>query len=225
MTRAEKAARIAAILDELYPDPPVPLDHADPFTLLVAVLLSAQTTDLRVNQVTPALFAEGPDPERMASLGADRILHHIRSCGLAPAKAKNIAALSNILLNEHGSVVPADLEALEALPGVGHKTASVVMSQAFGVPAFPVDTHIHRLAARWGLSTGRNVEQTERDLKKLFPAETWNKLHLQIIYFGREHCPARSHDLASCRICGFTATKKRMRAEQATPKRKPRSGD
>lgn len=225
MTRAEKAGRIAQILDELFPEPPVPLDHADPFTLLVAVLLSAQTTDARVNQVTPSLFAEGPTPERMAALGAERILHHIRSCGLAPAKAKNIAALARILVDQHGSAVPADLEALEELPGVGHKTASVVMSQAFGVPAFPVDTHIHRLAARWGLSSGRNVEQTERDLKKLFPEDTWNKLHLQIIYFGREYCPARGHDLANCRICGFTATKKRMREEQRPTKRQPQSED
>ena len=215
MTRHEKAARILRILEEYYPEPPVPLAHKDPFTLLVAVLLSAQTTDARVNLVTPGLFAEGPDPVHMDRLGAARILHHIRSCGLAPGKAKNIAALSRILLDEHDGEVPADLAALERLPGVGHKTASVVMSQAFGVPSFPVDTHIHRLAARWNLSNGRNVEQTERDLKKIFPRESWNKLHLQIIYFGREHCPARGHELADCPICSWTATKKRMREERS----------
>lgn len=215
MTRREKADRIHQLLEEYYPKPPVPLVHANPFTLLIAVLLSAQTTDARVNLVTPGLFSEGPDPVRMASLGAPRILHHIRSCGLAPGKAKNIAALARILLDTHDGIVPADFDALEELPGVGHKTASVVMSQAFGVPAFPVDTHIHRLAARWNLSNGRNVEQTERDLKNLFPKDSWNKLHLQIIYFGREYCPARGHDLAHCPICGWAATKKRMREEKA----------
>jgi len=215
MTRREKADRILKMLEGYYPEPPVPLAHEDPFTLLVAVLLSAQTTDARVNLVTPSLFAEGPDPARMAKLGSARILHHIRSCGLAPGKAKNIDRLAAILLDEHGGEVPADLAALERLPGVGHKTASVVMSQAFGEPSFPVDTHIHRLAARWGLSNGRNVEQTERDLKKVFPRESWNKLHLQIIYFGREYCPARGHVLANCPICSWAATKKRMREEQS----------
>jgi endonuclease-3 len=223
MTRAEKAVRVRAILDELYPTTPIPLDHDDPFTLLVAVLLSAQTTDARVNLVTPALFAQAPDAATMARLGSQRILHHIRSCGLSPAKAKNIAALSQLLLDEHGGRVPADMEALERLPGVGHKTASVVMSQAFGVATFPVDTHIHRLAERWGLSSGRNVVQTERDLKKLYPAEAWNLLHLQIIYFGREHCPARGHDLAGCRICGWAATKKQIRAELPSGRGRPQS--
>ncbi|MFP6662878.1 MAG: endonuclease III [Deltaproteobacteria bacterium] len=221
MTRADKARRVQAILDELYPTTPIPLDHADPFTLLVAVLLSAQTTDARVNLVTPALFAEASDAATMATLGRERILHHIRSCGLSPSKAKNIAALAQLLLDEHGGVVPTDIEALERLPGVGHKTASVVMAQAFGVPAFPVDTHIHRLAARWGLSSGRNVVQTERDLVKLYPAESWNLLHLQIIYFGREHCPARGHDLARCPICGWAATKKQIRAEQTKGRSRP----
>ncbi|MEO2168601.1 MAG: endonuclease III [bacterium] len=223
MTRTDKARRVQAILDELYPTAPVPLDHDDPFTLLVAVLLSAQTTDVRVNLVTPALFAEAPDSATMARLGRDRILHHIRSCGLSPSKAKNIAALAQLLEDDYGGVVPADIEALERLPGVGHKTASVVMSQAFGVPAFPVDTHIHRLAARWGLSNGRNVVQTERDLTKLYPSEAWNLLHLQIIYFGREHCPARGHDLANCPICGWAATKKQIRAEQPAAKSRPKS--
>lgn len=223
MTRAEKARRIQTILDDLFPEPPVPLDHHDPFTLLIAVLLSAQTTDERVNKVTPALFADADSPQAMVALGQKRIHAHIRTCGLAPAKAKNIAALSAILLEKYDGKVPADLEALEELPGVGHKTASVVMSQAFGQPAFPVDTHIHRLASRWGLSSGRNVETTERDLKALYPPEDWNRLHLQIIFFGRAHCPARGHDLATCPICSFAATKKRMREEasRSTRARKP----
>lgn len=215
MKRSDKAERIQQILDALYPETPVPLDHSDPFTLLVAVLLSAQTTDVRVNMVTPALFELGPDPERMAALEVDTILECIRTCGLAPAKAKNIRRLAEILRDDYDSVVPQSFEALEALPGVGHKTASVVMAQAFGVPAFPVDTHIHRLAARWGLSNGTTVERTERDLKKLFPKERWNTLHLQIIFFGREHCPARGHDLSTCKICSWAATKKRMREEAA----------
>ena len=213
MKRAEKAERIHKILDRLYPQPPVPLEHGDAFSLLVAVLLSAQCTDERVNQVTPGLFAIGPDPDAMASLSVAKIRSRIRSCGLAPQKAKNIKALSRLLLAEHGGEVPRSIEALEALPGVGHKTASVVMAQAFGVPAFPVDTHIHRLAARWGLSTGRNVEQTERDLKRVFPREAWNRLHLQIIFFGREQCRARGHDLAGCAICGWAATKRRVTLE------------
>jgi endonuclease-3 len=223
MTRAEKAERIAAILGELYPAPPIPLRHGDPFTLLIAVLLSAQCTDERVNQVTPALFAEAPTPEAMAALSEERILELIRSCGLAPAKARNIAALSRILVEQHGGRVPDTFEALEALPGVGHKTASVVVAQAFGKPAFPVDTHIHRLATRWGLTDGRSVEQTERDLKALFAREDWNWLHLAIIYFGREHCPARGHDLSSCLICSFAASKKRMREEAAAGGGGPRS--
>lgn len=210
MRRAEKAERIHKILDRLYPQPPVPLDHGDPFTLLVAVLLSAQCTDERVNLVTPGLFEIGPTAEAMARLLVPRIHARIKSCGLAPQKAKNIRALSRLLVEQHGGQVPESFDALEALPGVGHKTASVVMAQAFGVPAFPVDTHIHRLAARWGLSNGRNVERTERDLKAVFPREAWNRLHLQMIFFGREHCPARGHDLATCEICGWAATAKRI---------------
>ncbi len=207
MKRADKAARIGEILDQLYPLPPIPLSHKDPFTLLVAVVLSAQTTDAQVNRVTPALFRRAPTPEAMAEMTETDILKLIRSCGLAPGKARNLKKLAKILVDEHGGKVPADFEALEKLPGVGHKTASVVVSQAFGRPAFPVDTHIHRLAHRWGLSNGKSVEQTERDLKKLFPPEDWGKRHLQIIYFGREHCPARSHDKAACPICSWAARK------------------
>lgn len=203
MKRAEKAKKIGEILDELYPRPPIPLEHRDPFTLLVAVLLSAQTTDAQVNRVTPALFTRASTPEAMASLSAEEILACIRTCGLAPTKAKNVKKLAETLVAEHGGQVPRDLEALETLPGVGHKTASVVMAQAFGVPAFPVDTHIHRLAERWRLSNGKNVEQTERDLKKVFPREEWGRRHLQIIYFGREYCPARGHDASACPICSW----------------------
>jgi endonuclease-3 len=205
MRRREKAAKIGVILDELYPEPPIPLEHRDPFTLLVAVLLSAQTTDARVNKVTPALFARASTPEAMAKLSAEEILSFIRTCGLAPTKAKNVKKLAETLVEEHGGHVPRDIEALERLPGVGHKTASVVMTQAFGEPAFPVDTHIHRLAARWRLSNGKNVEQTERDLKKVFPRDEWARRHLQIIYFGREHCPARGHDAAACPICSWAS--------------------
>ena len=214
MRRSEKAARILQILDELYLEPPIPLHHEDPFTLLVAVALSAQTTDDRVNQVTPGLFAKASTPAAMAKLPVEEILGEIRSCGLAPGKARNLKALAEILERDHAGVVPCDMQALESLPGVGHKTASVVLIQAFGVPAFPVDTHIHRLAARWGLSDEKSVEKTERDLKALFPREAWARLHLAIIYFGRQHCPARGHDLASCPICSWAATKKRM-AEEA----------
>jgi endonuclease-3 len=214
MKRADKAERILAILEDLYPTTPIPLDHRDPFTLLVAVLLSAQCTDERVNQVTPGLFAAAGTPADMARLPEARILSEIRSCGLAPSKAKNIRALSKDLMERHGGEVPPSFEALEALPGVGHKTASVVMSQAFGEPAFPVDTHIHRLAARWGLSDGSSVERTERDLKAVFPESSWNRLHLAIIYFGREHCPARGHDLSACPICSWAATRKRVREEE-----------
>jgi endonuclease III len=213
LTRSEKTARIAHVLDHLYPSPPIPLHHADPFTLLVAVMLSAQTTDKKVNEVSPALFSRAATPEGMAALPVEEILAEIRSLGLAPTKAKNVRETSRLLVERHGGRVPADLDALEALPGVGHKTAQVVMAQAFGEPAFPVDTHIHRLAARWGLSSGRNVQRTERDLKRAFPRETWNKLHLQIIYFGREHCPARGHDLALCPICGWAASQRRIREE------------
>lgn len=203
MKRAEKAKKIGEILDELYPKPPIPLEHRDPFTLLIAVLLSAQTTDAQVNKVTPALFARAATPQAMAALSSDEILACIRACGLAPTKAKNVKKLAETLVAEHGGQVPRDIEALEKLPGVGHKTASVVMSQAFGEPAFPVDTHIHRLAHRWRLSNGKNVEQTERDLKKVFPREEWSRRHLQIIYFGREYCPARGHEPAACPICSW----------------------
>ena len=203
MKRSEKAKRIGELLDELYPLPPIPLAHEDPFTLLVAVVLSAQTTDARVNLVTPALFKKASTPKQMAKLSVDEILDAIRSCGLAPGKAKNIKRLSEILVEEHGGKVPNDMEALEKLPGVGHKTASVVMTQAFGKPAFPVDTHIHRLAHRWGLSTGKSVEQTERDLKKLWPESEWGRRHLQMIYFGREYCPARGHEKSACPVCSW----------------------
>ncbi|MEZ6195107.1 MAG: endonuclease III [Planctomycetota bacterium] len=215
MKRAEKAERIGEILAGLYPDPPIPLDHRDPYTLLVAVLLSAQCTDVRVNQVTPRLFARADTPAAMAEVPVEEIREIIRPCGLSPRKSQAISELSRLLLEHHDGVVPADLEALESLPGVGHKTASVVMAQAFGVPAFPVDTHIHRLAARWGLSDGSSVERTERDLKRLFPREEWNRLHLRIIFFGREYCPARGHDLADCPICGWAATKRRIAEEKA----------
>ncbi len=214
MKRAVKASRIHAILVELYPETPVPLDHSDPFTLLVAVLLSAQTTDKKVNEISPELFAAGGTPSTMASLTVEQIKHLIRQIGLSNTKSKNLYKLCRLLLEHHNGQVPQTFEELEALPGVGHKTASVVMSQAFGVPAFPVDTHIHRLAARWGLSDGKNVEKTERDLKVLFPRESWNDLHLQIIFFGRQYCPARYHDLTGCPICSWTATKKRI-AEEA----------
>ncbi|MBW2269756.1 MAG: endonuclease III [Deltaproteobacteria bacterium] len=215
MKRAEKAERVAKLLDELHPEIPVPLDHEDPYTLLLAVLLSAQCTDVRVNQVTPKLFARAKTPAGMAQLPLSVIRKIVTPCGLGPQKSKAIKQLSKTLVEEHGGQVPQSFEALEALPGVGHKTASVVMSQAFGVPAFPVDTHIHRLAARWGLSSGKNVVQTERDLKALFPENTWNRLHLQMIYFGREHCPARGHDLSACPICSWAASKKRIREEAA----------
>lgn len=213
MTRAEKAEQIRTQLDALYPSPPIPLDHTDPYSLLIAVLLSAQCTDIRVNQVTPALFALASTPEKMAQQTVAKIRSIIRPCGLSPQKSKAIHTLSNMLVEQHGGQVPDNFEDLEALPGVGHKTASVVMSQAFGVSAFAVDTHIHRLAARWGLSDGHSVERTERDLKKVFPKETWNKVHLQIIFFGREYCPARFHDLSTCSICSWAATKKRIREE------------
>jgi endonuclease-3 len=201
MLKAERVEYIQRRLQELYPEPPVPLDHSDPFTLLIAVLLSAQCTDERVNQVTPELFRLADNPLAMSVLGEERIRAIIRPCGLSPQKAAAISRLSAILLDEHDGDVPADMAALERLPGVGHKTASVVMSQAFGVPAFPVDTHIHRLAQRWGLSSGKNVAQTEKDLKRLFPRASWNALHLQIIFYGREHCSARGCDGRVCEIC------------------------
>ncbi len=221
MRREEKAQRIQVILDALFPDAPVPLAHDDAYTLLIAVLLSAQCTDERVNRVTPQLFELARDPRAMASQTREAIAAIIRPCGLSPAKSKAIRDLSEILVRHHGGQVPRTFDELEALPGVGHKTASVVMSQAFGVPAFPVDTHIHRLAARWGLSDGSSVERTERDLKKVFARASWNKLHLQIIYFGRRYCPARGHDLGQCPICSWAATKKRIATEAAG---RPRAG-
>lgn len=201
MRKAERAQVVLERLNHRYPETPIPLDHSDPFTLLIAVLLSAQCTDKKVNEVTPALFAAGPTPKAMASLDETEIWSLIRQLGLAKTKAKHVRRLSELLLSEHDGAVPESFQALEALPGVGHKTASVVMSQAFGVPAFPVDTHIHRLAQRWGLSNGLSVAATERDLKRLFPKEHWNKLHLQIIFYGREFCSARGCDGTVCPIC------------------------
>ncbi|MDP6870387.1 MAG: endonuclease III [Candidatus Poseidoniaceae archaeon] len=214
MKRSEKAERILDILEELYPETPIPLDHNTPYQLLIAVLMSAQTTDKKVNQVTPELFKLGATPEAMSMLDVKQIQSIIREIGLAPTKARNIHRLSEIIVEKHGGEVPHTFTELELLPGVGHKTASVVMAQAFGISAFPVDTHIHRLASRWGLSTGKTVERTEADLKFIFPKDKWNKLHLQIIFFGREFCPARNHDLSKCQICSWTATKKRI-AEEA----------
>lgn len=214
MTKKERAAYVLQRLGELYPETPVPLDHKDPYTLLIAVLLSAQCTDVRVNQITPRLFARADNPADMVKLSVEEIREIIRPCGLSPMKSKGIAGLSRILLDQYGGEVPADMAALEALPGVGHKTASVVMAQAFGVPAFPVDTHIHRLAQRWGLSSGKNVVQTERDLKRLFPEASWNRLHLQIIFYGREHCSARGCDGRVCEICR-TLYPERKRAKRA----------
>ena len=201
MTKAERAAHIASRLEELFPETPIPLDHKDPYTLLVAVLLSAQCTDERVNKITPGLFEVAETPEAMAEVPVDTIREIIKPCGLSPRKSVAISELSKILVEQYGGEVPADIEALEALPGVGHKTASVVMSQAFGVPAFPVDTHIHRLAQRWKLTNGKNVVQTEKDLKRAFPEESWNKLHLQIIFYGREYCSARGCDGTVCELC------------------------
>lgn len=204
MANLGKPARVKLIfetLQRLYPEPPVPLDHKDPYTLLIAVLLSAQCTDERVNTVTPSLFAKADTPEQMVTLSVEEIREIIRPCGLSPQKSKAIHRLSELLLEQHGGQVPQSFDALEELPGVGHKTAGVVMAQAFGVPAFPVDTHIHRLAQRWGLSRGRNVTETERDLKRLFPRDSWNKLHLQIIFYGREYCTARGCDGRVCPLC------------------------
>ncbi|WP_439133890.1 endonuclease III [Pseudomaricurvus sp.] len=201
LLKAERVSYIHQRLEELYPETPVPLDHKDPYTLLVAVLLSAQCTDERVNQVTPALWELADNPFDMAMQSVEDIQAIIRPCGLSPQKSKAISVLSQMLVEEHNGEVPNDMEALEKLPGVGHKTASVVVAQAFGVPAFPVDTHIHRLAQRWGLTNGKNVQQTEKDLKRLFPAESWNKLHLQIIFYGREYCSARGCDGTVCEIC------------------------
>lgn len=221
MKRSEKAERIQKMLESLYPETPVPLDHENSFQLLVAVLMSAQTTDLKVNEVTPDLFKLGPIPERMAALDVEQIQILIKQVGLAPTKAKNIKRLSELLIERHNGEIPNTFEELEALPGVGHKTAGVVLAQAFGIPAFPIDTHIHRLAARWGLSNGSNVERTEKDLKAVFPKENWNDLHLQIIFFGREYCPARFHDLTACPICSWAASKKRISEEEK--KNRPKS--
>ena len=201
MTKTERAEHVLQRLAALYPDPPIPLDHRDAYTLLIAVLLSAQCTDVRVNQVTPALFALASNPLDMSRISIGQIEEIVKPCGLGPQKAKAIAELSRLLMMRHDGQVPATLEELEMLPGVGHKTAQVVMAQAFGVPSFPVDTHIHRLAQRWKLSNGRSVMQTERDLKRLFPRESWNKLHLQIIYYGRDHCSARGCDGTTCLLC------------------------
>ncbi len=207
MTKQETVERIQNLLEELYPETPIPLDHTDSFTLLIAVLLSAQCTDERVNKITPSLFKRASSPYDMVKLEVDEIRQIIRPCGLSPRKSKAIYGLSQILIDKYGGEVPADMEALESLPGVGHKTASVVMAQSFGIPAFPVDTHIHRLAYRWKLSNGKNVEQTEKDLKRLFPKDLWNKLHLQIIFFGREYCRARGHNPYTCPICSDVGRK------------------
>ena len=214
MRRAEKAREIGRILDEIYPEQPIPLEHRDPYTLLVAVMLSAQTTDKKVNEVTPVLFEAADTPESMASLEVDRIHSIIREIGLAPTKARNLRRMAEQIIEDGGGVRP-DWDFLESLAGVGHKTAGVVMAQAFGVPAFPVDTHIHRLAARWELSDGSSVVNTERDLKSAFPEDTWIRRHLQIIYFGREYCPALRHDLEQCPICSWAASKKRIREEMS----------
>ncbi len=201
MTKKQRAEYLLDRLDQLYPETPIPLDHKDPYTLLIAVLLSAQCTDVRVNQVTPALFALADHPQTMKDVPVEEVKAIIRPCGLSPRKSQAIVELSRILVESYGSTVPQDFAALESLPGVGHKTASVVMAQAFGVPAFPVDTHIHRLAKRWKLSNGKSVEQTESDLKKLFPRDRWNKLHLQIIFAGREFCTARGCNGKTCMLC------------------------
>ena len=210
MTRKEKAAIVVEKLEELYPKVPVPLDHTDPYTLTIAVLLSAQCTDVRVNQITPLLFARANNPFDMIKLSIEEIREIIKPCGLSPAKSKAIYNLSHILIDKYDGEVPESFEGLEELPGVGHKTASVVMSQAFGHPAFPVDTHIHRLMFRWGLTNGKNVEQTEKDAKKLFPKELWNKLHLQIIFYGREYSPARGFKLEKSPIDQLIGVKNRL---------------
>jgi endonuclease III len=219
VNRREKAERIRAVLDRLYPLPPIPLRHEDPYTLLVAVVLSAQCTDRRVNEVTPRLFARARTPRAMAAMSVREIDRLVRPCGLSLTKARHLRALSRVLIERHRGQVPRSFSELEALPGVGHKTASVVMAQAFGEPAFPVDTHIHRLAARWGLSDGTSVARTERDLKRLWPPEVWSAIHLQIIYFGREHCRARGHEPARCPICAWATP----RARRAPAPRRPRS--
>jgi endonuclease-3 len=201
MTNKERASEILTILEREFPEVPIPLDHKDPYTLLIAVLLSAQCTDERVNKITPLLFAKADNPYDMVKMTVEEIKAIIRPCGLSPMKSKGIYGLSQMIIEQHDGQVPQSFKDLEAMPAVGHKTASVVMSQAFGVPAFPVDTHIHRLAYRWKLSTGKNVQKTEKDLKAVFPRDTWNKIHLQIIFFGRKYCPARGHTPLSCPIC------------------------
>ena len=216
MKKSEKAKIIGDMLDELYPETPIPLDHYSAYTLLVAVMLSAQTTDKKVNEVTPALFKKADTPEKMAKLDVKLIQSIIKEIGLAPTKAKNLRKTAHQLIE--GGGVKQDWDYLESLAGVGHKTASVVMSQWFGVPAFPVDTHIHRLAARWGLSNGKSVDKTEKDLKNVWPEDEWNRRHLQIIFFGREHCPARNHDLKKCPICSWAASKKRILLEAKSKK-------
>ena len=212
MKRSDKAEKIGIILDRLYPKPPIPLEHDSAYTLLVAVMLSAQTTDKMVNKVTPALFKKANTPELMATLDVDTIKNLIKKIGLAPTKAKNLKKMAQQLIA--GGGVRSDWKYLESLAGVGHKTASVVMSQWYGIPAFPVDTHIHRLASRWGLSKAKNVDMTEKDLKKIWPKEVWNKRHLQIIFFGREYCPAQNHNLGKCLICSWAATKTRITQER-----------
>jgi len=212
LRRVEKAEKRGERLDELYPETPIPLTHSDPYTLLVAVMLSAQTTDKKVNEVTPGLFEIADSPKKMAALEVGVIQRMIREIGLAPTKARNLKRMAGQILENGGELDP-DWDFLESLAGVGHKTAGVVMSQAFGIPAFPVDTHIHRLASRWGISDGSNVKKTERDLKAVFPEESWNRRHLQIIFFGREYCPALRHDLRTCPICSWAATKKRISQE------------
>jgi len=219
LSRKARAQRIHQQLEQIFPEVHPALTHSDPFTLLVAVLLSAQTTDKKVNEVTPALFQMAPTPQRMAQVEPDQVLEIIRPLGLAPQKAKNVVAMSQLLCQRHAGEVPRQLEALEQLPGVGHKTASVVVAQAFDMPAFPVDTHIHRLAWRWGLSNGKSVEQTEKDLKGLFPETSWNKLHLQIIFFGRQYCPARGHKIENCPICQWAFSSLRQRQEAQRQKR------
>jgi len=211
MKKQEKVQFVIDKLEALYPETPIPLDHTDAYTLLIAVLLSAQCTDARVNKVTPFLFEQANTPQQMVKMKVEDIKAIIRPCGLSPRKSKAIHELSHILLEKHGGEVPDNFKDLEALPGVGHKTASVVMNQAFGYPAFPVDTHIHRLMYRWGLTNGKNVEQTEKDAKRLFPKELWGKLHLQIIFFGREYCPARGHDMSTCPICSEIGRKSLMK--------------
>ena len=219
LDRRARAARILAILDEKFPAPTIPLDHEDPYQLLVATILSAQCTDARVNIVTPALFERAPDAFALAKMTPAQVMKYIRTCGLAPAKSKNLVAMARALVADHGGKVPGDFEALERLAGVGHKTASVVMAQAFDVPAFPIDTHIHRLAGRWQLSRARNVEETERDLKAAFPRDRWNVLHLQIIYFGRKYCPARGHVPVDCPICSWAMSRARAAREARAQKR------